>query len=166
LRLRFSQKLVHRFRATGGNIAFHFFKEMRTAPAWSEVLFHLPIPSVFFHLFEPVKKLLAFLFGKVADFLFDGFHGHTLNLARFRPICKFTVQSGTVPNWPLSMELLRLTPLDGWTLEEACLGNLIEAIVSSAGRRFMWGQWQRAQQWVKLTFEREKPPTSIFTSHG
>ena len=23
------------------------------------------------------------------------------------------------------MELLRLTPLDGWTLEEACLGNLI-----------------------------------------
>ena len=26
---------------------------------------------------------------------------------------------------PLSMELLRLTPLDGWTLEEACLGNLI-----------------------------------------
>jgi hypothetical protein len=30
-----------------------------------------------------------------------------------------------MPEWPLSMELLRLTPFDGWTLEQACLGTLI-----------------------------------------
>jgi len=30
-----------------------------------------------------------------------------------------------MPEWPLSTELLRLTPFDGWTLEQACLGTLI-----------------------------------------
>ena len=39
------------------------------------------IPSVLFHLFEPVKKLLSFLFGKVTNFLFDRFDGHTITIA-------------------------------------------------------------------------------------
>jgi len=30
-----------------------------------------------------------------------------------------------MPTWPLSMELLHLTPFDGWTLEQDCLGTLI-----------------------------------------
>jgi hypothetical protein len=36
-----------------------------------------------------------------------------------------------MPEWPLFMELLRLTPLDGWTLEQAVLGTLITGGIGS-----------------------------------
>ena len=41
----------------------------------------LAIPGLSFLLFEPVKKLLSFRFGKVAYFFFDRFNRHTITIA-------------------------------------------------------------------------------------
>lgn len=48
---------------------------------------------------------------------------------------------------------------------EEAQGNLVEAILISAGKTFIWGPLMHAHQWVKLTFDRLEPPTSILTGH-
>jgi hypothetical protein len=47
---------------------------------------------------------------------------------------------------------------------EDAQGKLVESILISAGKTFMWGPLKQAHQWVKLTFHREELPKSMFTA--
>ncbi len=48
---------------------------------------------------------------------------------------------------------------------EESQGNLVESILISAGKSFFWGPLGYARQWIKLTFDRIGPPTTMFTTH-
>jgi hypothetical protein len=52
---------------------------------------------------------------------------------------------------------------------EDAQGKLVDSILISAGKSFIWGPLERAHQWVKLTFERvdspDQLPTSKLTTH-
>ena len=81
---RFSQNLGQRSGTASGNLGLDFGDETLPTTAGSEIALDLAIPSLFFHFFELVKKLLSFMFGKVADFFFDRFNGHFITIARER----------------------------------------------------------------------------------
>ena len=81
---RFSQNVGQRSGTASGNLGLDFSDETLPTTAWREIALDLAIPRLFFHLFEPVKKLLSFMFGKVADFFFDRFNGHIITIARER----------------------------------------------------------------------------------
>jgi hypothetical protein len=75
-----TQFFFQRREVSGIDLTVDFLQKMSTTSARGKVLLHLPIPSLFIHLLEPISQLFAFLFREVSNGILDGFHGHTLTI--------------------------------------------------------------------------------------
>ena len=76
-----AQSFFQRGEIPGVDLTINLFQQPLTAAAGSRILLHLPIPSLFLHLLEPVSELFTFLFGEMGNGVFDGVDGHTPTIA-------------------------------------------------------------------------------------